>query len=200
MGDAPSCRNFGRTRCSVGYSRLVLDLNRALNDPACFPETSDRTPVPGNQGLTSEEKARRAAALFHPYHDSIRREVRRFVDSGIAPVILSIHSFTPIMREFVRPWHVGVLWHEDGRIAKPLLQALSAVEGLVVGDNEPYSAREPASFTVEHHATELGLAHVAIEVRQDLIDTEDGARHWADVLRDAFTPILADELLYRLGG
>ena len=58
----------------------------------------------------------------------------------------------------------------------PLLAALKSDPALVVGDNEPYSAREPPGYTVRNHAVARGLPHVAIELRQDLIADDAGAR------------------------
>ena len=68
------------------------------------------------------------------------------------PALISVHSFTPVMKGFARPWHVGILWDDDARIAGPLLAALGDDAALVVGDNQPYSAREPVGYTVSHHA------------------------------------------------
>jgi len=100
------------------------------------------------------------------------------------------------MKGVKRPWHVGVLWDEDGRIATPLLAALHAEPGLVVGDNEPYSAREPVGYTQYHHAVGAGLPHVAIELRQDLVADEAGASAWAERLARVLAPILAAPQLY----
>ncbi len=108
-----------------------------------------------------------------------------------------MHSFTPRMQGFARPWHVGVLWDGEGRIAKPLLAALRAELGAeLVGDNQPYSAREPVGYTQRHHAFERGLPHVAIELRQDLVADDSGAAEWAERLARLLTPILADPGLY----
>lgn len=114
------------------------------------------------------------------------------------PALVSIHSFTPSLGGRTRPWHIGVLWDGDGRIATPLLGALRDDAALVVGDNEPYSARQPAGYTMRHHALERGLPHVAIEIRQDEIADASGATAWADRLAAALRPILNDGALYRL--
>jgi predicted N-formylglutamate amidohydrolase len=111
--------------------------------------------------------------------------------------LVSIHSFTPVFRGFERPWHIGVLWDEDGRIAVPLMAALTRIDGVVVGDNQPYSERDRHGFTLRHHAGEAGLAHVLIEIRQDLIDTHHGAERWARLLAGALRPILADRAVAR---
>jgi predicted N-formylglutamate amidohydrolase len=101
------------------------------------------------------------------------------------------------MKGVARPWHVGILWDTDPRLPVPLLAALKADPSLVVGDNQPYSAREPAGYTVRHHAASEGLPHVAVELRQDLIAEADGAALWAARLAAALAPILARKELYR---
>ncbi len=174
-----------------GYSRLVIDCNRAPEDPSSIPLASDGTVVPGNAGLSPEARAARRLAIFDPYHASIAARIAAFRQGGIAPAFVSIHSFTPAMNGKARPWHVGVLWDQDGRIALPLLEALRAEAGLVVGDNEPYSAREPVGFTQWHHGHDPGLPHVAIELRQDLVGEDGGAAGWAERLARLLRPILA---------
>ena len=73
--------------------------------------------------------------------------------------------------------------------------------GVVVGDNEPYSGRAPSDYTIDHHAEITGLPHASIEVRQDLVETPDGALEWAETLAAVLGPILANPDLYsRLDG
>jgi predicted N-formylglutamate amidohydrolase len=181
----------------AGYSRLVVDCNRGLEDPSSMPAVSDGIAVPGNAGLSAEARQARTASLYWPYHDAIARRLDVFGAQGRTPAMLSIHSFTPVMNGFVRPWHVGILWDKDPRIPAPLLANLRAHPDLVVGDNEPYSAKEPAGYTVRTHAVPAGLPHVALEIRQDLIDTASGAQRWAELLASALEPILASPELYR---
>jgi predicted N-formylglutamate amidohydrolase len=181
----------------AGYSRLVVDCNRGLEDASCMPEVSDGVAVPGNTGLSAEARRRRAEAIHRLYHGGIAERLEIFAAAERAPALLSIHSFTPVMNGFVRPWHVGILWDKDPRVAVPLLANLRAHADLVVGDNEPYSAKEPVGYTVRAHAVPAGLPHVALEIRQDLIDTAAGARRWAELLAAAFEPILAAPELYK---
>lgn len=175
----------------AGYSRLVIDCNRSLDDPASIPEASDNVAVPGNRALTASARQARQAAIFAPYHAAIAAAVETRLAARIMPAFIAIHSFTPVMGGKPRPWHVGVLWDEDPRIAVPLLDALREDSALVVGDNEPYSARVPQGYTVRHHAAERRLPHVAIELRQDLVGSDEGARAWALRLATVLTPILA---------
>jgi len=178
-------RRFDAPLALTGYSRLVIDCNRALDDPSSIPAESDGVAVPGNRGLSPEEPARRAEALFHPYHAAVDDLVVARAKRDVAIAVISIHSFTPVFASQRRPWHVGVLWNQDGRIAIPLLGALRGHAELVIGDNEPYSGRDAVGYTVRQHAERRGLAHVALEIRQDLIAGADGAARWAAIVGDA---------------
>jgi predicted N-formylglutamate amidohydrolase len=182
----------------AAYSRLVIDCNRGLGDPSSIPEVSDGVVVPGNAGLTPAARVARVTACFQPYHDAIADQLNGFAARGFAPVVFSVHSFTPIMNGIERPWHVGVLWNNDPRVPVPLIAELAAADPRrVVGDNQPYSAREPAGYSIRTHAETAGLPHAAIEIRQDLIDTPSGAEYWANAVATALRPILAKPDLYR---
>jgi predicted N-formylglutamate amidohydrolase len=182
-----------------GYSRLVIDCNRDPGDPTSIPPVSDHVMVPGNRGLSEADRRARAEACLWPYQRAITARLDRVAALGVTPVILSIHSFTPRMNGFDRPWQIGILWDRDPRLALPLIAGLAGLQGLVIGDNEPYSARDPEGFTLQHHAVPRGLPHVLIELRQDEIDTEAGAQLYAERLDRVLKPILADPELYRPG-
>jgi len=173
-----------------GSSRLVIDCNRPLDDPTSIPEVSDGVVVPGNQGLTPELRQERARRYFAPYHDEIGRRLDGFAARGIRPVVISIHSFTPIMNGFERPWHVGLLWDREPGLAAPLIVELSRNPALVVGDNEPYSGSDPQGYGIEAYRNRRGLPMAMFEIRQDLIDTHHGAEAWAHILHAALRPVL----------
>jgi predicted N-formylglutamate amidohydrolase len=182
---------LGAPAVLANYSRLVVDPNRPLSDPTAFIESSDGVAIRGNAGLGEEQRAQRAAAVYWPYHDKIAQRLQAIRARGMAPALISIHSCTPVLDGVARPWHFGVMWNRDGRIAQPLIARLRAIPGLCIGDNEPYSGRHPQSFTLNHHAEPAGLPHVGIEVRQDLIMDETGAQRCAHILADTLAPVLA---------
>lgn len=181
----------------AGYSRLVVDCNRRLDDPTAFP-IDDDTVVPGNRDLDHADRQMRADALYWPYHHAIRDELARLEAPGAAPALIAMHSFTPVLRNDARPWHIGILWDSDPRMSMPLIEELRAIPDVMVGDNEPYSGRDPHDFTIDHHGEAQGLPHVSIEIRQDLIETDEGVRHWGDLLAGVLAPILDDVELYSL--
>ena len=170
--------------------------NRTLDDPTAFPVKSDSVDVPGNVALTVAAREARANAFYWPYHHAIRDQLARLEKLAPAPALIAVHSFTPEFEGFKRPWHVGALWDKDSRIAKPFMHSLSSHPDIVVGDNEPYSGRHPADFTLDHHAEAEGLPHLGIEVRQELIETDSGASRWAQTLFEALRLALEDEALY----
>ncbi|WP_119460332.1 N-formylglutamate amidohydrolase [Rhodospirillaceae bacterium SYSU D60014] len=182
----------------AGYSRLVIDCNRRLDNPTSIAQVSDGIDVPGNRGLTAAQRVQRAEACFQPYHDAVARLIEGRRRAGIVPALISMHSFTPVFGGVERPWHVGILWNRDPRIPVPLMERLAADPELCVGDNEPYTARDEHGYSTAVHGDELGLANVLIEIRQDLIDTRHGAESWADRLADALTSILVDDEIFRV--
>jgi len=168
------------------FSRLLIDANRGEDDPTLIMRLSDGAIVPGNADVDSAERERRIARFHAPYHDAIGAAIDRAMAAGPVPAILSVHSFTPVWRDAVRPWHAGILWDLDPRFAVPLIETLRADPALVVGDNEPY-AGALANDTMNRHATRLGLAHALIEIRQDLIGDDAGVAAWVERL----SPIVA---------
>ncbi|MCV3238794.1 N-formylglutamate amidohydrolase [Mesorhizobium sp. ZC-5] len=164
------------------FSRLLIDPNRGEDDPTLIRQLYDGTVVPGNYPMTAEERERRLDRFYRPYHDAVGAMVASVAhESGRAPFIFSVHSFTPAMQGHVRPWHVGVLWDMDPRAPWPLIEQLAEGKSLVVGDNEPYDGALRGD-TMFRHAIVNGFAHALIEIRQDLIGDEKGAGDWAERL------------------
>jgi predicted N-formylglutamate amidohydrolase len=181
----------------AGFSRLIVDPNRKLDDPTAFPEISDGIAIPGNLNLSDGQKALRVQSFFKPYHDTITARLEEFTRRGIVPAVISVHTCTPVFDRIVRPWHIGIMWDQDPRLAVPLIEHFSQIEDICIGDNEPYSGRHPHDFTIDYHAEPNGLPHVGFEVRQDLVATENGARKWAGILAGGLKDILADDNLYQ---
>jgi len=178
------------------YSRLVIDCNRPLHAADSIVSVSERTRIPGNQHVERGEAIARAQAIFHPYHDEIRRALDQRQARGQTTILVAMHSFTPLFLDDRRPWHVGVLYNRDARVARPLLAALRAEGDLVVGDNQPYAACEVTDFSIVTHGERRGLLHVELELRQDLIADARGQAAWAARLArllPSLLPALSEE-------
>ncbi|MCR5875212.1 N-formylglutamate amidohydrolase [Phenylobacterium sp. J426] len=171
------------------YSRLVIDCNRDPTRPDACPEISDGTEIPGNIGLAPADRQARVDEVFRPYHDAIAAQLDQRADR---PVIVALHSFTPRMNGFVRPWRYGVLHLEDSPLSVAMLARLRAEPDLhPVGDNEPYRM-DGTDFTVPHHAHGRGLDYVELEVRQDLLAEAKGQEAVAERLARLLPLALAD--------
>jgi predicted N-formylglutamate amidohydrolase len=176
------------------YSRLIIDPNRGVDDPTLVMRYSDGAIVPGNAYIDAAEIARRSARFWTPYRQEIAATVDAMIATGEPPALISIHSFTPVLRSLARPWKIGVLWDRDGRIPKPLIEALLTEPDFCaadVGDNEPYDGAL-AGDVIDALATSRGLANALIEIRQDLIAESNNAIAWAERIGRLLRPILAD--------
>jgi predicted N-formylglutamate amidohydrolase len=170
---------LGAPAVMARFSRLLIDPNRGEDDPTLIRQLYDGTIVPGNYRIDPEERERRLDRFYRPYHDAVAAMIASVAhESRRAPLILSVHSFTPVMQGHVRPWHVGILWDMDHRVPWPLIQMLAEDRSLVVGDNEPYDGALLGD-TMFRHAIVNGFPHALIEIRQDLISDPKGAGAWA---------------------
>ncbi len=181
----------------AGYSRLVIDLNRPPGDPQSILAESDGVIVPGNTGLSPEAQEERAEIFHWPYHHAVDQAFARLRRHGPEPLFFSVHTFTPSLGGEDRQWDLGVLWNRDPRIAVPLIEILRETAGLCVGDNQPYSGKDIA-YTLNLHAGSAGLAHCAIEVRQDHCESAGGLDRFADLVAAALERILAMPNLHRI--
>lgn len=173
------------------YSRLVIDCNR---DPArgdAIPAVSDGTAIPGNTGLSAEEVEARREAVFAPYHARIAQTLDDRAATGRMAVLVSLHSFTPVMAGFARPWRFGVLHLGDSALSAAMLRRLQEVEGVAAGDNEPY-AMDGIDYTIPHHAGSRGLDYLELEVNQALIAEPEGQRRVAGFLAPLLAAALAE--------
>lgn len=174
----------------AGYSRLLIDCNRPLTSPTSIPPVSDKTPVPANQNVTAEQAKARADACYWPYHHAIAAHLDGL--KGQVPLIVAVHSFTPEMDRFRRPWQLGLLYEHDDRLVAPLHNAFIRLKpDIVIGDNEPYAIQGPSDYSIPVHGQARGLPHIELEIRQDLIGHADGAQAWAGLIAQALGEVYA---------
>jgi len=168
------------------FSRLVIDPNRGEDDPTLLMKLYDGTIIPGNRHADPADLARRLDACYRPYHAALARLAARRSDT----VLLSIHSFTPRLNgHSPRPWHIGVLHADNNPFASALITRLQHEPDLCVGENEPYGGHLTGD-AIDRHALQPGRPNVLLELRNDLIRTDQTQYHWATRL----APILQEVL------
>jgi predicted N-formylglutamate amidohydrolase len=176
------------------HSRLVVDLNRYPDDASAVPVASDGVGLKGNQ-LTDAQRQARLDRYFHPYHDRLES----LLGAHRPSLILSIHSFTPRLETdplAERPWQIGVLYNEQEAAALLAIEHLEG-EGLIVGDQLPYSGKL-LNATMNRHAEAHDIPYVGVEIRQDLISDGVGQERFAAILAE-MAQYVAERLASEVG-
>lgn len=182
---------FDAPLVASGFSRLVVDCNRHKFTAGSMPDLADGTVVPGNQGLDEAARKARYEALFDPYHAEIDGRIAAIEARGAPGLLVALHSFTPRMNGFDRPWEIGFLWSVDDRATAPAVGIFRALfPGVMVGENQPYTGSSPDGYTVPVHAERRGLHNLTLEFRQDLVADDAGADLWADRFGDTLDALL----------
>lgn len=148
-------------------SRLVYDCNRPPEAPSAMPSQSEAFKIPGNADLTPAQRQTRAATYYEPF----RAELGTQIGLKTAPVIVTVHSFTPVYHGTPRGVEIGFLHDTDSRLADALLALPAMSPAPKVDRNQPYGPQDGVTHTLKVHALPQGHLNVMIEVRNDLIAT-----------------------------
>jgi len=169
-------------------SRLVTDCNRAADAIDLCPKVSERTVIPGNAAISADDRAHRIAAYHAPFHEAIDALLSARAAAGRPAILVTVHSFTPVYKDVPRPWPIGLIHGVDTTFTAALRDALAADDpALNIGWNEPYSALNGVTYTLEHHGDDRGLAATMIEIRNNEILEPAGVALWAARLARCLT-------------
>lgn len=173
------------------YSRLVYDCNRPPSAADAMPERSEIFDIPGNHNLSSKEKSQRTEAIYRPFEKALTTFIKQRREANRPPILITIHSFTPIYHGRKRQVELGILYDQDTRLANAILKASLKEKDLIIRANEPYSPTDGVTHTLQNHALPHGLHNVMIEIRNDLIKTEADQKTMAEKLSKLFQTALA---------
>ncbi|WP_275783603.1 N-formylglutamate amidohydrolase [Pararhizobium gei] len=166
------------------FSRLVYDCNRPPEAEAAMPAVSEIFDIPGNSAISHDERRARTEALYQPFRDKLSSFIAERKQAGRPPVLVTMHSFTPVYHGLQREVEIGILHDEDTRLADAMLAAAGKNKKYIVRRNEPYGPADGVTHTLIEHGLKNGLPNVMIEVRNDLISNDGGQRVMADYLTD----------------
>ncbi len=167
------------------WTRLLIDLNRDPKHPGLVPDASDGITIPYNVAMSAAEKMQRMQLYFAPYHQRISQEIDRLEN----PFLLALHSFTPVMDGFARPWDIGFLWNSQDTLSLRAAKIMAESEPrLAIGLNQPYSGKT-LNYTMDRHAERRNLPYLSIEIRQDLLASPNDIARWADRLHQLLARI-----------
>ncbi|MFZ1660483.1 MAG: N-formylglutamate amidohydrolase [Paracoccaceae bacterium] len=176
----------------ANVTRLIYDLNRPPNAAGSMPAKSEVYEIPGNAAIGPAERLARTEAVYLPFHGALHAEIARRIALGRPPVIVTIHSFTPVYFGKKRAVEFGVIHDADPSYALAVVQAAKAAGGLKTELNEPYSAADQVTHTLRLQATPYGLTNVMLEIRNDLIATPQAEQAMADKLAPVLRSALSE--------
>ncbi len=172
------------------FSRLVYDCNRPPEAPDAIAESGEFGPVPGNTGLSQEDRAERVRCLYEPFQQAVTAQLKRIRESGADPALVTVHSFTPVYKGRAREVQIGVLHDEDARLADELLRLLPGRCDFRIGRNDPYGPEDGVTHTLRRQALPEGMLNVMLEIRNDLIAEESAQDAMAGLLAGALAEAL----------
>jgi predicted N-formylglutamate amidohydrolase len=161
------------------YSRLVYDCNRSPEQPSAIPEMSESTLIPGNQGLSTDQRRARIDEIYTPFHARVASILDARARRAVPTVFVAIHSFTPVFKGVARLLHIGLLFDRDRSFTDRLLPLIARAGSWDVRRNEPYGPADGVCHMLNLHPEPRRLPYAMIEIRNDLIATEEGQAEWA---------------------
>jgi len=183
-------RRLGAWLVHASVSRLVYDLNRSPDHPGAMPAQSEVYDIPGNACISLAERSARTQSVYLPFHADLHGVIAGRLAQGTAPVIITVHSFTPVFHGTRRTVEFGVIHDADPTLALDIVAAATG-SNLNVALNQPYSAADGVTHTLRLQATPYGLKNAMLEVRNDLIATPEAVESMANRLAPILTHAIA---------
>ncbi len=165
------------------YSRLVYDCNRPPSSKDAMRTLSENTKIPGNDNISDEEKHWRTKHIYQAFHRAVSEQLNQRSN----PVMITIHSFTPVYGGQHRAVDIGILHDQDSRLADAMLSQKYFDDGILVRRNEPYGPQDGVTHTLNKHGQERQILNVMIEIKNTLIADNQSQRHYADQLAKTIT-------------
>ncbi|WP_026617818.1 N-formylglutamate amidohydrolase [Ensifer aridi] len=170
------------------FSRLVYDCNRPPESDAATPVVSEVYEVPGNRTMSAAERRARVDEIYLPFKEAVSQLISDRRASGRRPVLVTMHSFTPVYFGEPRSVEIGILHDADSRLADRMLAAAAVGDvGYDIRRNEPYGPADGVTHSLIEYGIRFGVPNVMIEIRNDLIRNEIGQRVVADYLEGLLT-------------
>lgn len=163
-------------------SRLVYDCNRAPDMPGAMPARSEVHDIPGNAAISAAERLARTQAVYLPWVHGLHGLLMQRIAAGLRPVVVTMHSFTPVYFGKPRRVEFGVIHDADPSLAVAIHDAAKRLTRLNTELNAPYSALDDVTHTLRVQAIPYGLPNAMLEIRNDLIADDAACTAMADML------------------
>ena len=145
------------------FSRLLVDPNRPVESETLFRRDAEGEPVELNAAIDGPERERRLSRYYQPFHDAVDRQLRE----NASPIVLAVHTFTPLYHGERRHLELGVLFDREETLGAAWVSFLVDC-GYDCQANEPWSGKAGLIYVAQSHADRQGRRAMELEVRQDL--------------------------------
>ncbi len=168
-------------------SRLVYDCNREIGNPSAMTKKSELFEVPGNMGIGPDEAKARISQIYSPFANALEKTIKQKKSRHESlqipdPLLVTVHSFTPVYFGKKRDVEIGILHSTDRRLADEMLKLAPMFGEIRIERNQPYGPQDGVTHTLEAHGIKNGIANVMIEVRNDLLENAAGVTRICEVL------------------
>jgi len=164
---------------STTVSRLVYDCNRHFGAVGAIPEKSELFEVPGNRNLSIDEVKQRYDQYYLPFESAISDRLVEFTEP---PLLVTIHSFTPVYLGETREVDIGIISDRDKRLGDQMVLLAADQATLSVIANQPYGPEDGVTHTLGLHGDKNGLLNAMIEVKNDLLGSVESCRQMTQIL------------------
>jgi len=183
---------FDAPLVAARFSRLVYDCNRPPEAPSAMPAKTEVCDIPGNGAISAAERSARAQAIYEPFHREVGRVLANTTRHGRVPVMVTIHSFTPVFHGEKRSVEIGYLHGQDRRVARAMLANTRSDFIRDIRLNQPYGPQDGVLHSIDRNIDSSTSPHVMIEVRNDLLASEAGLNAIHGLLAAALARSLDD--------
>ncbi|VAW24494.1 FIG00450509: hypothetical protein, partial [hydrothermal vent metagenome] len=165
-------------------SRLVYDCNRGEGEASAMTARSELFDVPGNTNISTSEAQARIEQIYNPFSFALDKVITEKKSSSAEPsgaepsiappLLVTIHSFTPVYFGQKRDVEIGILHSSDSQLADEMLSLAPMFGDIKIERNQPYGPADGVAHTLEEHGIKNNLPNVMIEVRNDLLANSEG--------------------------
>jgi len=164
------------------YSRMLINLNKPVNDKKLINYYCFGTLIPGNKNISSKEKRHRIADYYNPYHNKLAKEVQRI--KKIKSYYICVHTFFHIVNGIERKPDIGLLfkYKKDAGLCNQIKKALLDNSGYDVGVNQPFSAFRTAAYSMNKYGKSKNISCVEFEINDKHLRNTKSVRNMGKLL------------------
>ena len=184
------CKALGQSYFFANFSRLLIDPNRHLFSSDLIVSNSWGQPIPGNIGISLEDRKKRIENYYKCYHQNLEEFIKKKKEQHRKIYLIAIHSFTKKTFFENRGVKIGLLFNKNIELLLHLQKKLQKKK-VHFGRNFPYSGFF-YNYTLDKHSNNGMINNISIEIRNDLICSSKGIKKYSNLFIKIFESFIND--------